>query len=113
VSTTPSPFELRVLPERAFVRVRPRGEVDLATAGRLDGQLRELWEAGWAEVIADLRDVTFMDSTGLHVLVTHHRHAAERGLRFSIIDGGAPVSRVLKLTGLDQVFDRTPADRVE
>jgi anti-anti-sigma factor len=66
-----------------------------------------------AEVIADLRDVTFMDSTGLHVLVSHHRHAAERGLGFSIIDGSAPVSRVLKLTGLDHVLDRTPPDRVD
>jgi anti-anti-sigma factor len=76
-------------------------------------ELRALWDAGWSEVVADLRDVTFLDSTGLHVLVLHHRHAAERGLRFSIIDGGAPVSRVLELTGLDQVLDRTPADQVE
>jgi anti-sigma B factor antagonist len=45
-----------------------------------------------------------MDSTGVHVLVTHHRHAAERDMCFSIIDGSGPVSRVLELTGIDQVL---------
>jgi anti-sigma B factor antagonist len=111
VSATPS-FELAVFPERAFVRVQPCGEIDLATAGLLDYQIRELWDSGWAEVIADLREVTFMDSTGLRVLVTHHRHAAERGVRFSIVDGNGPVSHVLELTGIDQVLDHTPPDRL-
>jgi anti-sigma B factor antagonist len=111
VSATPS-FELSVFPERAFVRVRPCGEVDLATAGLLDHQIQELWDSGWKEVIADLRDVTFMDSSGLHVLVAHHRRAATDGVRFSIIDGNGPVSRVLELTGIDQVLDYTSVDRL-
>jgi anti-anti-sigma factor len=111
VSTTPS-FELSVFPERAFVRVRPSGEVDISTAGSLDRQIQELWDSGWVEVVADLREVTFMDSCGLRVLVTHHRRAAERRMRFSIIDGSEPVRRVLELTGIDQVLDHVPADRL-
>lgn len=87
-----------MFPERALVRVRPCREIDLATAGLLDHQIRELWDSGWAEVVADLREVTFMDSSGLCVLVTHHRYAAERGVRFSIIDGNGPVSRTLGFT---------------
>jgi anti-sigma B factor antagonist len=111
VSATPS-FEVSVLPERAFVRVRPRGEIDLATAGLLDHQIQELWDCGWSEVVADLREVTFMDSSGLRVLVGHHRYAAEDGVRFSIIDGNGPVARVLELTGIDQVLDHTSVDRL-
>lgn len=111
MSATPS-FELSVFPEREFVRVRPCGEVDLVTAGLLDHQIQELWDSGWAEVVADLREVTFMESTGLHVLVTHHRRAAERGARFAIVDGGGPVARVLELTGIDQVLDYAQADRL-
>jgi anti-sigma B factor antagonist len=110
VSAAPS-FDVSVFPERAFVRVRPSGEVDIATAALLDHQIQALWDSGWAEVVADLRDVTFMDSCGLRVLVNHHRRAVECGARFSIIDGEGPVARVLELTGVDHVLDHSPADR--
>ena len=109
MSATPT-FALSVFPEQAFVRVRPSGEIDIATAGLLDQQIQELWDSGCVEVIADLRAVTFMDSCGLRVLVTQHRRAAERGMRFSIIDGSGPVARVLQLTGIDQILDHVSAD---
>jgi anti-anti-sigma factor len=111
VSTMPS-FDLSVITEHAFVRVCPRGEIDLATAGILDTQIDELWATGWTDVLVDLREVTFLDSSGLHVLLAHHRGAAERGGRFSIIDGDGPVARVLALTGMDAVFDHAPSDAV-
>ncbi len=99
-----------MLPERAFVRVQPSGEIDLATSGLFDVEIQELWNSGWKDVVVDLRQVTFIDSTGLFVLVTHHRRAAARGLRFSIIDGGGPVARVLALTGIDQVLEYASTD---
>jgi len=111
VSTIPT-FDLSVIAEHAHARVCPRGEIDLATAGLLDAQIDELWASGWTDVVVDLREVTFLDSSGLHVLLAHHRRAAERGGRFSIIDGGGPVSRVLALTGMDAVFDHAPSEAV-
>ena len=109
VSATPS-FEVSVLPERALVRVRLSGEVDLATSGLVDAEIQELWNSGCKEVVVDLRQVTFMDSSGLFVLVTHHRRAVARGVRFSIIDGGGPVAHVLALTGIDQVLHYASVD---
>src|SRR5215208_5831643 len=77
---------------------------------------RETWSrlprrpSGWTDVVADMREVTFLDSSGLHVLLAHHRRAAEHGGRFSIIDGDGPVARVLALTGMNAVFDHAPSD---
>jgi anti-anti-sigma factor len=103
VSTT-SPLDVAVIAERTHVRVSPRGEIDLATCGLFEAQLDDLWTAGWEHIVVDLRDVAFMDSTGVHVLIAHHRRAAVTGGRFSIIDGTESVSRVLKITGMDQLL---------
>jgi anti-sigma B factor antagonist len=111
VSTMPS-FEISVITEPAYARVCPRGEIDLATACQLDAQIDELWASGSTDVVADLREVTFMDSSGLHVLLAHHRRAAERAGRFSIIDGAGPVSRVLALTGMNAVLNYAPSEAV-
>ena len=111
MSAAPS-FDVSVFPERTCVRVRPSGEIDLATAGLLDAEIQELWDSGWKDVIADLRQVTFLDSSGLRILVIHHRRAVARGVRFAIIDGSGPVSRVLALTGIDQVLQYVSADDI-
>jgi anti-anti-sigma factor len=104
-------LDVTVVPDRAVVRVRASGEADLSTRDVLDARLRELWDCGWEDVVVDLREVTFMDSSGVHVLLAHHRHAAEHGHRFSVIDGSDAVRRVLELTGVDRVLDGVVAER--
>ena len=48
----------------------------------------------------DLRQIEFMDSTGLRVLLGAHQRAQERGRRFALVRGADQVERVLKLTGV-------------
>ena len=94
------PFRVDVHPERARVRVEPIGEVDLATADVLREQLRELRESGFHEVVLDLRRVTFLDSTGIALILTEDRHAREAGLDFTLISGPPAVQRVLGMCGV-------------
>jgi anti-anti-sigma factor len=101
-----------VIPERTAVRIAPSGELDLATCDVLRVQLDELWEVGWTDVVVDLRGLTFMDSSGVQILVEHHRRATRTGTRFSIIDGSEPVSRVLELTGLRAVLTHARPERL-
>jgi anti-anti-sigma factor len=56
-----------VQPERDVVRVCPRGEIDIDTVGAVRSQLDELVGAGFTRVVLDLRDTTFLDSTGLRL----------------------------------------------
>jgi anti-sigma B factor antagonist len=106
-----SPFDLPVVSHRDYVRVAPSGELDLDTCAPLRAQLDELWESGWTDVVLDLRAVTFMDSTALHVVVDNHKRATGGDMRFSLIDGPPAVSRVLELTGLRAVLEFAPDDR--
>jgi anti-sigma B factor antagonist len=95
-----APFRVDVHPERARVRVEPIGEVDLATADVLQQQLRELRESGFDAVVLDLRRVTFLDSTGIALILKEDRLAREAGLEFTLISGPPAVQRVLGMCGV-------------
>lgn len=75
------------------------GEIDLASAPALEQELGDCLES--ASVIVDLSKVTFIDSTGLRVLLTAHDRATqtERALRLVVAEG--PVTKLLAITGVD------------
>jgi anti-sigma B factor antagonist len=102
------PFELTVHPDRDRVRVAAAGEIDLVTAPLLAAQLSDLLAAGWTHVIADLSGVTFLDSTGVHVLVIARSNAIERGAAFHVANGNAAVSQVLRICGVEGLLTATP-----
>jgi anti-anti-sigma factor len=110
--TVPAVLDVSVLSQPTFVLVTATGEVDVATCGLLRDELDRLWDAGCEDVVLDLREVTFMDSTGAHALIQHHRRAVDAGKRFSIIDGSGPVARLLELIEISDVLVRASPDRV-
>jgi anti-sigma B factor antagonist len=81
-------------------RLALQGELDLANAATLDLALREALDLG-QEVVVDMRDLEFLDSTGISLLVIALQgpHAE----RLSFIPSSSPeVRRLLEMTGLDQ-----------
>ncbi|MGH8894218.1 MAG: STAS domain-containing protein [Actinomycetes bacterium] len=92
----------RRLGEWAVVSVA--GEVDLGTASQLADHASEALRDVSSHVVLDLAGVSFMDSTGLKVLVSLHRQAEEAGGSFAVAGTTRPVRRVLSVTGLDQVI---------
>ena len=72
-------------PERDVVRVVPVGELDLATAGMLERELHELRDAGFDHVVLDMRELTFIDSSGIRVVVAEHRFADTSDHEFSLV----------------------------
>lgn len=84
------------------VHLVPRGELDLATAPELERALTERIRKGTA-VVLDLRELAFMDSSGVRVLVTARRLAEGDGnADLTIIRPAesSPVSRVLGISGI-------------
>lgn len=94
------PFRVDVHPERDTVRVAPVGELDLATASLLEEQLHELRSAGFEHVVLDLRELTFIDSSGIRVIVAEHRFAEDTEHEFSLLSGPPAVQRALEVCGL-------------
>jgi anti-anti-sigma factor len=81
------------------------GELDLGSANKLEEAVREVCASG-AELVIDLRKVTFMDSTGLRVLIVAGTLCEENGHELRIIPG-EDIQRILEMTGLDRVLPFT------
>jgi len=80
------------------------GEIDVFTTPRLREALHELIESGSLHLVLDFTDVTFLDSTGLGVLVgMFHRLRAREG---SMVIAGATerIQRVFHITQLTKIF---------
>lgn len=88
------------------------GEIDVYTAPKLREQLLELAHAGRTTVVADLTDVSFVDSTGLGVLVSGMKRFREAGGDLRLVVTQPQILKVLEITGLTQVFTvRATADQ--
>jgi anti-sigma B factor antagonist len=82
------------------------GEIDAATSPQLRQELSDLIEGGTEHIELDLSAMTFIDSTGLGVLVgALKRMHDERDGRLPITGVSDPVRRVFEITGLTGVFD--------
>jgi anti-sigma B factor antagonist len=76
------------------------GELDLANAATAEAELKASLEADDAEVVVDMRELEFIDSTGIALLVAVLGHNGDEArVRFVPSDFPA-VARVLDLTGL-------------
>ncbi|MEV8513673.1 STAS domain-containing protein [Dactylosporangium sp. NPDC051484] len=53
-------------------------------------------------VVVDLARLTFLDSSGVHALVTAHRTAPQRAGRLNVGDAGGMVAQVLKVSGVGE-----------
>ena len=80
------------------------GEVDLDTASQLNDHALDAVREVSPHVVLDLSGVTFMDSTGLKVMLSIQRRATLAGGSFAVACPGRPVRKILALTGLDQTF---------
>jgi anti-anti-sigma factor len=93
-------FELDVEPEPAGVRVRPAGEIDLATVESIRRTIDECVADGCDRVVLDLQAVTFLDSTGVHLVLEANAAARAGGWQLQIVEGPAEVQRTFEVAGL-------------
>ena len=87
--------------EDARVRVRLRGEFDLAGAPMVTERLRSLRERR-DTVLVDLDELEFIDMSGLRALPLAAEDAAGEGLRSTVTRGSDAVRRLLSLVGVDE-----------
>lgn len=83
---------------------RLHGSLDLATAPSLRAALIEAANEGKHDIIVDLTELEFLDSTGLGALIGAHRRALENGGRVRLIVRDGPIQRLLNITGLMRIF---------
>lgn len=94
------------------VWVRPVGELDLDTEPQLEESIAAMRELGAPRLVLDLRELTFMDSTGLRLVIRWDTRSREQGFEFAIVRGPDVVQRVVRLTGMEEqlTFTDPPAE---
>jgi len=80
------------------------GELDAYTSHHLRSWLAELDEEGVTHIAVDLRRLTFVDSSGLGVLMGAGRRARDRGGRVVLREVSPQIRRVLDVTGLSDLL---------
>ena len=98
--TTPDEFDVTVesAPDGSAV-VHVSGELDLAAAPRFEEAVWSIRDA--PGVVIDLTGCTFLDSSGVRILVKAARETSERGARLDLVAADPAVLRVLEITSVE------------
>jgi anti-sigma B factor antagonist len=105
-------FGIQVDCRNGVARLALRGELDMATARKLEEHLMVVEQDGVGAVLIDLRDLTFVDSTGLHTFLKAKSRAAENGHRFALVGANGQLKRILEVTATQEEFDEQEGVRL-
>jgi anti-anti-sigma factor len=88
-----------------------RGDIDLSTLAKATAALDGA-RAGARSLVLDLREIGFMDTSGLRLVVEEQRRAAATGYHFAVIRGSRRVQRLFEIAGMagdDELFIDPPS----
>src|SRR3954467_3687418 len=92
-------------PESGTCVIVVDGEADMTTAVKFNESFFSAARSGIRQVVADLTEVSFIDTTMLNALVVGHRRMVRDQGSFAVVCSGPRVARVLEITGLGQILD--------
>ena len=85
------------------------GELDIATAPTFEQLLGEVERDRWPTVVLDLRGLSFIDSSGIRVLLGAHNRIGRHGGRMVLCHATRAVRRTLAAIGVDSILELTDA----
>lgn len=102
------PLETEIRATGVHALVMLAGEVDVSTVGSVYEELARLAGEGVCHVALNLAEVTFMDSTGLALLVSEHKRSEAMGGELIVFSPSQQVRRLFEVTGMDSFFNLRP-----
>jgi len=103
---TGKPAEIQTQQDGDSVTITVHGEIDLSTADDLDAAIRDAEDTEIGQIVVDLSDLAFLDSSGLSVLLKASVRNREDGNRISFVPSKHEVvTRLVALTGTGEIFD--------
>src|SRR4051812_36772931 len=100
----PQQLEVDISQENSAHVLDVRGELDMGSALGLAAPLTEIANDGEGAVLLDLSGLSFMDSTGMSVLLNARRRLTRQGRGMLVVCPQGPVLRVFELTSLIDTF---------
>jgi anti-anti-sigma factor len=99
----PQPLRTRLEQRGDTIVVVASGELDLTVSNRLRAELCGLVER-FPRVVLDLREVEFVDSSGLHCMLDVDAASRAAGVEFALVRGPRTVQRLFELTKTEDRF---------
>lgn len=97
------PMQLKTLEDRVLIHLS--GEIDHRTSANVKRDILEYLKGTKQDVYLDLREVRYIDSGAVNLIMSVHRAQTEKGLKLYIQHLAPSVERVLKLGNLDKVLN--------
>jgi anti-sigma B factor antagonist len=104
-----SPFGARIESRNGVARIALTGELDMSTVPELDHHLGVCQADGATAIVVDLRDLGFVDSSGLHAFVRARTDAQANGHRLRLIGASRAAQRLFELTGTEFLIEESAA----
>jgi anti-sigma B factor antagonist len=98
------PFLIFVRVESDRCEIILSGELDLSTAPLLRHRMAEVTGELETELLLDIRALTFIDSTGLSLIVSEHKKLKAQGTELVLVSPSRMARRLFELSGLDSVL---------
>jgi anti-sigma B factor antagonist len=103
VNLAPQAFDLQITQKAGTAVLSLSGELDLGCVERLGKALAEITLQA-EQVIVDMREVTFMDSSALRVLLRLWSESRKNGFSLAIVRPRPEVQKVFEVTGADKAL---------
>ena len=87
------------------LRIVLSGELDISSAPGVESRLLEVEQRSPERLFLDLRQLNFIDSTGLSMIINADGRARKEGRRLTIVSGDGVPRRILRTVGLEERLD--------
>lgn len=84
--------------------VRATGEIDVYTAPDFKSSISQAMNSGAKNLVIDLTDVSYMDSSGFGTLLGATKRLRPKGGKINLVGCSEAIERMLKITRLDSIF---------
>lgn len=104
-------FSVERADDTTQVQLKLRGDLDLYSAPELDDVLVAVEGEKWPMIVLDMRELDFIDSMALRLVMRTQARAAQDGRRMVVVRGPQFLDRVLQLSGLEghlEIVDEPP-----
>lgn len=101
----PKEFSVRTEQRGAAAVVVPTGELDFSTAPALEQNLEHAFDRDVDRVVLDLRELEFIDSSGLRAVLMARRYAENSQKDFALVAGNRALERTLEIAGVHSIFN--------
>ena len=106
------PFHCAVEASADHVRIRTIGELDCFSVSHVEEHLSAVHAGGARRIELDLGALSFLDSTGIALVVRWSRASDQGGYSLRVTNGSRDVRRLFELMAISHLLDETPAEKI-